>query len=219
MTIKNDDKNLDKLMRPFLLIIFLSIVVLFSPLVFYAWVLDSRMQDVQNTLRYQPSQELETSAETPSLTGHYILTGSSRGQLVYVPAYSHIYHGKGEPHLLAVTLSIRNTSIDSAMHLRSIRYFDTQGNEVKSYLQKPQKLPPLATTEFLVEREDTSGGSGANFLVEWFAEQPVSQPVLEAIMIDTNSQQGISFARVGTVIAELNPEESPDSETPPAESK
>ena len=54
----------------------------------------------------------------------------------------------------------------------------------------------------IVEREDASGGSGANFLVEWFANHPVTAPIIEAVMIDTQSQQSISFARRGVVIKE-----------------
>jgi hypothetical protein len=36
-------------------------------------------------------------------------------------------------------------------------------------------------------------GSGAKFLVHWRADQPVSEPIVESIMIGTQMQQGISF--------------------------
>lgn len=77
---------------------------------------------------------------------------------------------------------------------------------MKSYLKKPLRLSALATTGFLAEREDTSGGSGADFLVEWVASQAVSEPIVEAVMIDAHSQQGISFVWSGKVIRELAPE-------------
>jgi hypothetical protein len=67
-------------------------------------------------------------------------------------------------------------------------------------------LPALATTEFLVERDDASGGSGANFLVEWVAQDEVTEPIIEAVMIDTKGQQGISFARSGRPVREIIPE-------------
>jgi hypothetical protein len=35
-------------------------------------------------------------------------------------------------------------------------------------------LGSLASTDFVVERTDTSGGLGANFIVEWIAEKEVS---------------------------------------------
>ncbi|MCA9110215.1 MAG: DUF3124 domain-containing protein, partial [Planctomycetaceae bacterium] len=33
----------------------------------------------------------------------------------------------------------------------------------------------------------------------------VSEPIIEAVMIDTDRQQGISFARTGKVIEEVTP--------------
>ncbi len=45
-----------------------------------------------------------------------------------------------------------------------------------------------------------TGGSGANFIVRWEADSPVSPPVTEGIMISTASQLGISFTSPGQVI-------------------
>ncbi|MCG8653599.1 MAG: aldehyde dehydrogenase family protein, partial [Pirellulales bacterium] len=134
-----------------------------------------------------------------------------QGQIVDVPAYSHIYHGKGRPHLLTITLSIRNTSLDNELILKSVRYHGTRGTLIRSYLDTPVRIPPLGTTEVIVERGDSSGGSGANFLVEWFSNQPVTAPIIETVMIDTHSQQGISFARRGLVIKETMPRDLSDT--------
>ncbi|HCO24473.1 MAG TPA: hypothetical protein DIT97_16100 [Gimesia maris] len=131
-----------------------------------------------------------------------------QGQIVYVPAYSHVYHGKGKPHLLTITLSIRNTSVDDEIVLKSVKYHGTRGTLVRSYLDKAVRIPPIGTTEVIIEREDASGGSGANFLVEWFANQPVTAPIIEAVMIDTKPQQSISFARRGVVIKETVPRDT-----------
>lgn len=195
-------------------LILLLIVILFAPLGYYAWHLDHRMESVQNSLRYHPPSDTEGNATPVMVRGNFQVAHPSHGQLVYVPAYSHVYHGSGDGHLLAVTLSIRNASAQHPITINSARYYDTAGKEIKSYFSKPITIAPLGTEEILVERNDASGGSGANFLVEWVAEQTVAQPVIEAIMIDTNSQQGISFARSGTVIGELIPE---DSDAEPAE--
>jgi len=51
----------------------------------------------------------------------------------------------------------------------------------------------MATAEFFVKEQDTSGGSGANFIVKWTAQQGVTKPVVEAVMISTAFHQGISF--------------------------
>jgi hypothetical protein len=58
----------------------------------------------------------------------------------------------------------------------------------------------MASTDFVVEQNDTSGGAGANFVVEWSASIEVTAPVVEAVMISTASQQGISFVSVGRVL-------------------
>jgi hypothetical protein len=55
-----------------------------------------------------------------------------------------------------------------------VRYYNTEGKLIKQYLERPVELSPLASTNFIVERTDTSGGSGANFIVEWIAEKDVS---------------------------------------------
>ena len=128
-----------------------------------------------------------------------------KGQVVYVSAYSHVYHGDGARFLMAVTLSIRNTSPSDSIVIRSVRYYDSAGNLVKETTEVPLRLAPLATAEFLIPEQDPSGGSGANFLVEWVAERPdITLPVIETVMVTTHSQ-GISFLATGRVIGELRP--------------
>lgn len=137
----------------------------------------------------------------------------SRGQHVYVPAYSHIYHGSGHTFLLAITLSVRNTSPSESIVIRLIRYHDSRGQLIREYAKGEIRLAPLATTEIFVKEEDSSGGSGASFLVEWVADRvAVSAPVVEAVMISTRSQQGLSFISPGRVIEEFQP----DGEAPPS---
>lgn len=170
----------------------------------YVIRVDRQLDSFKDLMRPSLPQELEGD-EVSRGDLYHLAANPVEGQVVYVPAYSHIYHGGGKPYLLAITLSVRNTSIHDEIVVKSVRYFDTKGNEVKSYLTKPVRLSALATTEVLVSREDTSGGSGANFLVEWYANEPVTEPIIEAVMIDTDSQHGISFARRGSVISEVVP--------------
>ena len=127
---------------------------------------------------------------------------SGREQTIYVPAYSHVYYGQGKDHLLAITLSIRNTSTSDALWLTSVRYYDSEGTVVKQYAGRSLRVPPMATAEFFVEEQDRSGGSGANFLVQWTGRKGISAPVVEAVMISTASQQGIALVSPGRVIAE-----------------
>ncbi|MCU0599305.1 MAG: DUF3124 domain-containing protein [Desulfobacterales bacterium] len=128
----------------------------------------------------------------------------SKGQTVYVPAYSHIYSGDTEyKFMLAVTLSIRNTDLKNALTITSVDYFDTNGKLIKKYLNNPVSLAPMSSTRYVVKESDETGGSGANFIVIWNADQAVHSPIIESVMIGTRSQQGISFTSRGQVVSEV----------------
>ena len=132
--------------------------------------------------------------------------GWSKGQLVYVPAYSHIYSVHEEkPTLLTVTLSIRNIDPKNPIKIISADYYETKGKLIKNYIEKPIVLKPLETQRYVVPRKDESGGSGANFLVEWQSDKKVNPPIIESIMISTQMQRGVSFTSRGREI--LIPEE------------
>jgi hypothetical protein len=127
--------------------------------------------------------------------------GLSNGQMIYVPAYSHIYSGNDErPFLLAVTLSIRNTAPGNPIRITRVDYYETQGKRLKRYIDKPVILNPLQSFRYVIPEKDKSGGSGANFMVEWKSDAPVNPPIVESIMIGTQTQQGISFTSRGQVI-------------------
>ncbi len=127
------------------------------------------------------------------------------GQTIYVPAYSEIYYAsQGRTMELAVTLSIHNTDFEHPIIITSVRYYDTQGQLVKEYLQQPRSLGPLASTDFFVEASEQRGGIGTNFIVEWVAEQPVYEPIVETVMLNTSATQGVSFTSPGRVIRQLD---------------
>lgn len=152
-----------------------------------------------------PADSSEIAAEDPD--GRSGAEDRREGEAVrpvthaaYVPAYSHIYHHVGDAFLLATTLSIRNTDPRDSLTVTSVRYYDTDGQLVRHDLRNPRTLGPLQSMEFVVEEQDVSGGSGANFIVEWRAEEGVNPPVVEAVMISTRSGQGISFTSRGVPI-------------------
>lgn len=116
------------------------------------------------------------------------------GQRLYVPVYSHVYWGpKAKQFNLACALSIRNIDTEQQIVLAVVDYYDTEGALVGHYIDQEITLGPLETTEFYVEERDATGGSGANFLVDWRSQTPVNPPVVEAVMIGIDSAQGISF--------------------------
>ena len=127
-------------------------------------------------------------------------------QVLYLPVYSHVFHGnqnKRGPRFfdLSVTVSIRNTSENESITLQNARYMDSKGGVAHTYLEKPLVLAPLSSHEFFVDERDSVGGVGASFILVWESEVPVSEPVLEAVMIGTKSSQGISFITHGRVLS------------------
>lgn len=126
------------------------------------------------------------------------------GQRLYVPAYSEIYSAS-EDHTwdMAITLSIRNTNIDKSIFISSVKYFDTHGQLVTEYVESPLQVAPMATTEYVIARNDDRGGTGANFIVAWGAEEPVYEPVVEAVMISTSGTQGLSLLSPARVLEEM----------------
>lgn len=123
------------------------------------------------------------------------------GQTIYVPIYSHIYYENRQKSFnLAATLSIRNTDLTDFIVVTSARYYDSNGKLLRQYIERPIQLDALASTDFVVNRDDTSGGSGASFIVEWVAQSEVSAPIVEAVMIGSTLQQGISWISPGKVI-------------------
>ena len=150
-----------------------------------------------------PSGQTNPSPETPPIRIQDL--DITTGQTIYVPAYSEIYYASdGRTIELAVTLSIHNTDFDQPIIITSVRYYNTQGQLVNEYLQQPRRLEPLASTDFFVEASAQSGGIGTNFIVEWVAEQPVYEPIVETVMLNTSAAQGVSFTSPGRVIRQLD---------------
>lgn len=126
----------------------------------------------------------------------------SRGESVYVPVYSHIYYGNRAQRIeLTATLSIRNTDPGRSIRVVSANYHDSSGKRVRAYLDKPVELGPLAATRLVVKESDRSGGSGASFVVRWESGRPASPPIIEAVMVGTAGNRGMSFASRGRAIA------------------
>ena len=124
------------------------------------------------------------------------------GQTVYVPVYSHINADGGKRYLLETTLSIRNTDPDQPISIKSVKYFGTDGEMLREFVDGAMPLAALATAEFLVEKQDVSGGSGANFIVQWDAEEPVYEPLIEAVMVGFAGPKGFAFTSPGRVLAD-----------------
>jgi hypothetical protein len=151
-----------------------------------------------------PPSHLDSLAEaSSSAPEREMSTRLVRSQTLYVPAYSHIYIRDAQQTMnLATTLSIRNASPHSSIVLSTLEYYDSDGERVRAYLDTARRLPPMASTYVVVEQDDLRGGVGANFIVRWHADEPVHPPIVETVMITTESTQGISFRSTARVLSE-----------------
>jgi hypothetical protein len=128
---------------------------------------------------------------------------SAASGTIYVPVYSTLFLGVPNRSLtvnLAATVSVRNVSAVHAITLEWVRYYDSFGKDVRDYLNQPSALPTLGSVEFVVQRSDTTGGAGANFLIRWHAAAAVDEPLAEAIMLGQSGNAGISFTSRGRTL-------------------
>lgn len=204
---KNDEAFLSQFSSKLHWVALASLVLLVIALLVIVITLKGSVDHVETQLRFRPPPGLENSES-------YQSANLAKTQSLYVPVYSHVYIHDGTPFRLTATLSIRNTDAVNPLFVQSVLYYDSEGKLVRQYIKRPLKIGPHATAEFLVEERDTSGGSGASFVVEWASENPLTQPVVEAVMIGASSQQGISFVCPAVVVSETYHE--PNEDTPDA---
>lgn len=171
--------------------LFLSVSA-FLGIMFLAGYIGTQFQEIEEKLQYNP----------PVIHSHTNEINYEKGQSVYVPAYSHIYSGDGEPKLLAITISIRNTDPDRTIRVVQARYYDTKGELVKNFVDGIIEIAPLETVDILVGKHDKRGGSGANFIITWKSDEPVYEPIIEAVMIGLSKDHDISFISSGRPLAE-----------------
>jgi len=154
--------------------------------------------------------QAQAASDYPSsFTGSLVEPSSDRVAIrrtVYVGAYSSVRLGGGKGKVdLATTLSIHNTSDERPLNVVRIDYFDTAGNLVHSYLPKPIAIRPFGTVEAFVPAENTRGGTGANFVVEWTATGLITDPLIETVMVGTAGAQGFAFTSRGKPMIKETP--------------
>lgn len=165
-----------------------------------AYYIDNRLDGIEEQLTYAPPRSYVPPDLDDYDAGETKLKDLTNRHLVYVPVYSHIYYQGGRPYPLETTLSIRNVDPTVPIFVESVRYYDTAGQLAKTQVDRLIKLEPLKTVEFLIEQQNSLGGSGANFLVRWSSDGDVNPPMIETVMVGTAGTQGISFARSGVEI-------------------
>jgi hypothetical protein len=127
--------------------------------------------------------------------------GTEQRGVIYVPAHSSVYWGFDRVESeLAIALYIRNVNQKQGIVVHSARYFDSKGKLVRNYVEQPGALGPMATADYVIQRMDTSGGTGASFLVEWSGPADGEAPMVEAVMMGQHGNLGISFSSVGRAL-------------------
>ena len=162
------------------------------------------------TIPLVSAAQAQTAADHPaSFTGSLAepsLEKMAIRHTVYVAAYSTIRLGSGKGKVdLATTLSIHNTSEERPLILLRVDYFGTTGNLLHRYLPSPIAIRPFGSVETFVPAEDTRGGTGANFVVEWAANGQITEPLIEAVMVGTLGAQGFSFTSRGKTMTNATP--------------
>lgn len=131
----------------------------------------------------------------------------SKGQTVYVPIYSEIWHGNtgqsgtADRELVSALVSIRNTDSKYPIRVLAAPYYNTTGLPISDYVPTPRMVAPFATLELFVEHREKEGGSGANFAIRWDATALVSPPIIEAVHTRVQSGRTMVFISRGKPIS------------------
>lgn len=116
----------------------------------------------------------------------------------YLSIYSEIYDRNMQiTHPLTATVSMRNKSSSDSVYIHRADYYSTDGRLIRTYFDYPIFIRPLETIEIVIDQSDKEGGTGANFIFDWYTRKGALEPYFEAVMISTTGQQGISFTTQG----------------------
>lgn len=127
----------------------------------------------------------------------------SAGQTVYVPASTSVYiRRRGMEMDMVVTLIVRNIDQKKPIRLISIDYYGHNGRLIENFLSGPYRLAPLTSHRILLDSPgEKKRTGGVCFIVKWESvDGKVNAPLMESIMIGTESTQGISFTKQGIVL-------------------
>lgn len=139
--------------------------------------------------------------DTGSLNSELQPAQNVNGQLLYLPVYSNI------PYLIdtgmfdmSAFVSIHNADLNSAFTLAQVLYFNQEGKLVDDFLKGTKVvIEPLATKNFYIPYEDKSG-TGANFLIEWYADTMITEPLIESVTLCLKPNNTLAISSRGRII-------------------
>ncbi len=104
------------------------------------------------------------------------LSDSLKSGSTYLSVYSQIYsETEHKTHPLTGTISMRNANRSDTIYITKAEYFNTYGQMIRAYFDKPIFIAPMETVEIVIDQEDNLGGTGANFIFEWVAASEYSR--------------------------------------------
>ena len=116
----------------------------------------------------------------------------------YLSVHSEIYmYSKSRTNTLTAAISMRNINQSDSIYIKSARYFNTKGELIRSYFKDPIYIAPLETVDIVIDEDDLEGGTGANFIFEWYSSPEIHVPYFDAVMVSYGSGQGVSFTSSG----------------------
>lgn len=125
------------------------------------------------------------------------------GKIIYVPVYSYISSDNNTEGIdLENIVSIHNTDCKNSIIINLVNYYNSDGELITSYLEQPIEILPLGSKNFVVPKTQTRQGASASLIVEWVAQEKVSEPIVEAVMISSVAPQGVSWVSQGQPLGE-----------------
>ena len=132
----------------------------------------------------------------------------TKSQTLYLPIYSHMLYGnigksgKASNAMLSALVSIRNTDGKRPLRIQSARYFDTHGKMISERVPNLITIQPYGTLEIFVDLNDAAGGSGANFIIKWDADQQINPPLVEALHANMDGGKAVIFMTQSVPVSE-----------------
>ena len=104
--------------------------------------------------------------------------------------------------MLSALVSIRNTDGKRPLRIQSARYFDTHGKMLSERVPSPITIQPYGTLEIFIDLNDSAGGSGANFVIRWEADQPINPPLVESLHANMDGGKAVIFMTQAVPVSE-----------------
>jgi hypothetical protein len=150
----------------------------------------------------EPAEEIGLAPPGSVLASRIQLGSVTHSGSVYVPTYSHLTVDGGRIDVsFAVTLSIRNTSVNTPLIINRIDLLDDAGLPLKSHITKPIAIRAFGTTNLFLSVTD-QGSAGAKFVVSWASAGAIPEPIIEAVMLGQIGGRSYSFVSRGLAVDE-----------------